>query len=199
MHPVDCQVSAWVDEGACSKSCGGGKQRQRRHVTRPEWGNGIPCSTYPLTALKPCNTQACPVDCVPGAWGSWSKCTNPCGGGTQQRERPVAHAAQHGGKVCSAMTENLRCNEHKCQPRDCSHVKCLMKQVSVNGEVMSMPIVFHHKLEHNGWHHTCGYDPTHADDCRCICKHTVEEFDPMHVKRLGGSKVKKMLMANAAA
>ena len=51
------------------------------------------------------------------------------------------------------MTEDLRCNEHKCQARDCSHVKCLMKQVTVNGMAVTMPIVFHHKLEHNGWHH----------------------------------------------
>ena len=198
MHPVDCKVSDWTEVGTCTKSCGTGGQKQRRRVLVQEWGGGVACSAHPLERMLPCNSQPCPANCVPGTWLAWSKCTAPCGGGTQQRSRPVAHAAQYGGKPCNMLTENLRCNEHKCMLRDCSHVRCLMAQVEVGGLPGFMVKVSHDKSELNGWHHTCGR-VAKTNDCRCTCKHTVNEWDPMHLNTASKKLAVKQLLANAAA
>lgn len=68
---------------------------------------------------------------------------------------------------------------------------------------VEVPIVSHDKSEMNGWHHKCARDPTHEHNCRCICTHTVDEFDPLHVHNFGREKIEEMLRlgetANAAA
>jgi hypothetical protein len=203
MHPVNCKVSDWTEVGQCSKSCGTGSQKQTRHVLVAEWGNGVQCSTFPLERSLPCNSQPCAIDCVPDSWLPWSKCTAPCGGGTQSRSRPVAHEAQYGGKSCS-LSENLKCNEHKCMPRDCSHVECLMEEVNVvtakNETLTGFKVkVMHDKAEQNGWFHTCGHVPNTVDKCRCTCKHTIHEWDPLHLSTESKKMAVKQLLANAAA
>ena len=116
----------------------------------------------------------------------------------------MAHEAQYGGKSCSLLSEHLNCNEHKCMPRDCSHVHCLMEEVNVvtakNETLTGFKVkVTHDKAEQNGWHHTCGRDPTHINDCRCTCKHTIHEWDPLHLSTQSKKMAVKQLLANAAA
>lgn len=100
------------------------------------------------------------------------------------------------------MTEELKCNEHKCMLRDCSHVKCLMQRVSVSARGTSFPgfmvKVTHDKAEQNGWHHTCGR-VGNTNDCRCTCKHTIHEWDPLHLSTESKKNAVKQLLANAAA
>ena len=51
--------------------------------------------------VQSCNVDACPVDCVVGAWTTFSKCSVSCGptGGIKTRTRTNV-AAQMGGVAC---------------------------------------------------------------------------------------------------
>ena len=66
-------------------------------------------SPPPPPAPKP---KPKPVDCVQS---SWSRCSKPCGGGTQSRTITVDPA--NGGKACGPSSQ--ACNTQKCTPVDC--------------------------------------------------------------------------------
>jgi hypothetical protein len=107
----DCVVSKW-DPEECSKKCGGGEQKLTRNVmTHPN--KGAKC--LPLTALKKCNLDACPVDCRLSSWNGWSKCSSQCGGGVKQRLRDVEVAAKYGGNACDETSETRSCNTQACE------------------------------------------------------------------------------------
>ena len=54
---VDCGCTVWEDEGACSKSCGGGLQKQTRICGIPaQSGKGKTCPGD-LERYEACNTQ----------------------------------------------------------------------------------------------------------------------------------------------
>ena len=61
-----------------------------------------------------CNRGA--VDCEVGKWGQWSKCSQPCGGGTRERTRGTETEQAHGGKACPHLREKEKCNTHPCPP-----------------------------------------------------------------------------------
>jgi len=110
----DCVVSKW-DPEECSKKCAGGEQKLSRNVmTHPN--KGAKC--LPLTALKKCNLQPCPVDCMLASWTGWSKCSAQCGGGVQQRLRDVTVAMKNGGRPCDATSQTRACNGQACE-KDC--------------------------------------------------------------------------------
>ena len=111
--PADCQVSGWVNDGICSKDCGGGKQQQIRTVTQEKIGAGAGCP--PLTQVVDCNTQPCPVDCVTSPWSSLGSCDKSCGGGTQTRTKTLVTAPKNGGKPCGQMEDSRNCNQHACK------------------------------------------------------------------------------------
>ena len=114
--PVDCSVSAWTAFSTCSVACGGGTQTQTRTVVTPASNGGAACPV--LTNTQPCNTQACPVDCVVSAWSAWSACSTSCGGGTQTQTRTVVTPASNGGAACPVLTNTQPCNTQAC-PVDC--------------------------------------------------------------------------------
>ena len=62
-------MSDWMNDGACSLSCGGGKQLMYRYVKNAERHGGVKC---PRTMEKhvPCNSDKCPID---GVWAQWSR------------------------------------------------------------------------------------------------------------------------------
>jgi len=110
----DCIVGKWKAE-ECTKQCSGGEQKLTRSVmTMPD--KGAEC--LPLSALKKCNLQPCPVSCELSIWGGWSKCSAQCGGGVEQRLREVEVAMKFGGSPCDATSETQACNNQACE-KDC--------------------------------------------------------------------------------
>jgi hypothetical protein len=55
--PVDCEMSAWFEWGACSDECGGGEQFRYRAVFREAMHGGTACANS--RATRACNTQPC--------------------------------------------------------------------------------------------------------------------------------------------
>jgi hypothetical protein len=115
--PVDCKVSAdWGAWGACSVSCGGGITYKYKQIETPVAFGGAAC---PLTETsQTCADTPCPVDCVQTPWGTWSTCSNDCGGGESTRTRSTTRDMEHGGKICGDTEATKTCNTHKC-PVDC--------------------------------------------------------------------------------
>lgn len=60
------------------------------------------------------NTLECP--CIMGEWEEWGDCSASCGGGTQNRTRPVKKKATNGTKCNNSQEEP--CNHQSC-PSDC--------------------------------------------------------------------------------
>merc|ERR1719428_1206797 len=110
----DCKVSTWNPE-ECTKTCKGGDQKLARNVmTHPDGG----AACLPLSAMRRCNQQPCPVNCVLEPWSGWSKCSAECGGGLTQRLREVKVASKHEGTPCGKTSEAEPCNLQACE-RDC--------------------------------------------------------------------------------
>uniref|UniRef100_A0A7M5V8I3 A disintegrin and metalloproteinase with thrombospondin motifs 9 n=2 Tax=Clytia hemisphaerica TaxID=252671 RepID=A0A7M5V8I3_9CNID len=104
---------AW---GKCSRTCGHG---YRERITACVSNNAIVTDSYCDPSKKPvsrelCNTFPCPF------WrhGAWSKCTLPCGNGTQTR----LVLCGFNGAIVSNMqcdpsqkpSDRRRCNQHRC-------------------------------------------------------------------------------------
>jgi hypothetical protein len=110
----DCAVSKW-DPEECTKKCSGGEQKLTRSVlTHPDGG----AKCLPLAALRSCNNEPCPVNCVLKEWGGWSKCSADCGGGVTQRLREVKLAMKYGGHPCGRVSETKSCHNQACE-KDC--------------------------------------------------------------------------------
>jgi len=99
--------------GGCSRSCAGGTKYRYRSCNNPTaaWG-GSACRGSSSSSTS-CNTQACPVDCVPGRWSPWSACTKSCGGGSKTMTRSLAQP-RYGGKRCPARTTTTGCSDGPC-------------------------------------------------------------------------------------
>lgn len=122
--PVGCQVDcvgAFGAFGTCSATCGGGTHSRTFVVTTPSAYGGAACAhANGAVDTQPCNTQACPVNCV-GAFGPYGACSLTCGGGTQMRTYAVSTPAANGGAACSRShgdQETAACNTTPC-PVDC--------------------------------------------------------------------------------
>lgn len=110
--PEPCE-GTWSDYGSCSAACDGGTQTRSWTTTKNPKHGGTACPS-PTTQSRPCNTQACPVDCV-GSWSDYNTCNQPCGGGTQTRTWTTITPSAHGGTACPSPTMELReCNTEPC-------------------------------------------------------------------------------------
>ena len=104
--PQDCQWTEW-SWGACSASCGRGRQTASRQVLRPSTRGGRPCG-FVYRASRECEVASC---C--GAWSAWS-CSVTCGAGKRVRGRT-------GGPGCSGPTWQLGSDcTAGCCPADCT-------------------------------------------------------------------------------
>jgi len=113
--PVDCKLGDWEKWGVCSKTCGTGKSVRIRSEAISAQHGGKAC-TDPKSESTDCNTNVCPVDCEWNEWGSWTLCTKPCGGGTQNSTRKKKQEALNGGKECSGSdTKSQPCNTDHCK------------------------------------------------------------------------------------
>jgi hypothetical protein len=103
----------WSD---CTKSCGTGSQTRERSIETSVAYGGKKCDV--LLQRQACNAQACPVDCVVGAWASWSECSKSCGTGSQSKARSINVNVAFGGKKCPGLKSSRACNAQAC-PVDC--------------------------------------------------------------------------------
>lgn len=109
----DCKVSKWSDVSpGCSVSCGGGVVKRERHIeVHPVRGTACPT----LNAVASCNTHHCPIDCKLGDWSGWGACSaRECGGGVQDRTRPVNVEPMYSGEQCGETEEVRNCNMQAC-------------------------------------------------------------------------------------
>ncbi len=103
----------WGSWSPCTLTCGVGSHRYRNDPENP----------FCPTELETCNIQvsspvfvlllqACPVDCVVSAWGSWGSCSVTCGsGGQTRRTRTILVDAANGGAACPSLTNTQACSE----------------------------------------------------------------------------------------
>jgi hypothetical protein len=122
--PVDCELEdAWVEDGSCSKSCGGGKQIMRKGIKIGAANGGVECEWGGHSSRKKeedCNTHACPTDCVVSAFGAWGECSTTCADGKRTRTRSVTTEPADGGAACPDPLEDITdCNLGPC-PVDCA-------------------------------------------------------------------------------
>jgi hypothetical protein len=111
---ADCVWSpgAW---GACSRSCGGGQEKQAVNIKIQPAGLGKPC---PAPTVRPCNTKPCPVHCS-GYWGHYGGCSGNCGHnqGRQHQYYQITQKPKHGGTACPRHRQNSRaCTARHCPP-----------------------------------------------------------------------------------
>ncbi|XP_076098968.1 uncharacterized protein LOC143068637 [Mytilus galloprovincialis] len=149
-----CQVlgywSPWGTWDACSVTCGEGVSFKRRicfgqSVNDDEQviciGDGI--------ENKTCQNDPCPVDGGWSNWNDWNKCSLPCGGGIQRRNRICNDPLpQHGGELCDGNeTEHLQCNDQHCPGGSCTDATAYLyeKAISISciitGMLNPMPII----------------------------------------------------------
>eukprot|EP01134_Creolimax_fragrantissima_P000840 CFRG0840T1 len=97
-----CEVEQWSEWTVCSVSCGGGIQTSHRDVIIPV-APGQTCNNT-LDQDQACEVQACPIDCVPDQWSSWSLCSESCGDGLETRNREIIIPAENGGECITNQT-----------------------------------------------------------------------------------------------
>eukprot|EP01005_Ploeotia_sp_CARIB1_P001581 NODE_49_length_1989_cov_422.059613_g48_i0.p1 GENE.NODE_49_length_1989_cov_422.059613_g48_i0~~NODE_49_length_1989_cov_422.059613_g48_i0.p1 ORF type:complete len:406 (-),score=54.18 NODE_49_length_1989_cov_422.059613_g48_i0:672-1889(-) len=99
-----CKFSAWTSWTNCTQECGGGLRTRTRKITQ----TGFDC---PVTIQsRRCNVDPCEGKCTVGAWGSWGRCSQTCGNGSQMRNRTVIN----NGTDCPHTTESRLCDLRPC-------------------------------------------------------------------------------------
>jgi len=124
--PVDCVFDDWSYWGKCSKTCGGGMQKQTREVYTPAKNQGLPCQGE-TERVRPCAEEHCVepphevVNCKFGEWGYWNECSQTCGGGQMQRSRKIEVYPNKYGAPCAreSTLEVTECGSAPCECKDC--------------------------------------------------------------------------------
>ncbi|CAL1174103.1 unnamed protein product [Cladocopium goreaui] len=111
----DCQVSGWLEWGACSTSCGKGHQSRQRSVLNLREPGGYGCF-FSVAENRVCSNPVCSQDCAWHDWQSWSECSLSCGGGLKTRTRQIKSMPDSMGKHCEQkdMQEVRACNVGTC-------------------------------------------------------------------------------------
>ncbi|OWF44661.1 SCO-spondin-like [Mizuhopecten yessoensis] len=114
--PVDGGYSSWGSWGACSVTCASGSQTRTRACDNPTPQHGGQSCSGSSSVTKSCTKSACPVDGNWASWGSWTSCTNTCGGGTKTRTRTCSNPARaNGGADCAGSgSDQTSCNTQSC-------------------------------------------------------------------------------------
>eukprot|EP01013_Petalomonas_cantuscygni_P015357 TRINITY_DN3164_c0_g1_i1.p1 TRINITY_DN3164_c0_g1~~TRINITY_DN3164_c0_g1_i1.p1 ORF type:complete len:6949 (+),score=1286.42 TRINITY_DN3164_c0_g1_i1:147-20993(+) len=120
--PPECHYGEWLVATACSKTCGGGTQKQHRTVTCSNCAAGTLATSCPDTdRTVTCNADLCPTACLLSEWGPWGDCSQPCGDGSARRQRTVLRNASNGGDACPSSLEEVGpCNAGPC-PAQCEY------------------------------------------------------------------------------
>jgi len=114
--PVDCKMGEWENVGICSKTCGGGKQKQSRKILVRPVGAGQKCG--PGEREIECNTAPCGIDCIVSNWKTEGECSRACGGGKIKRVRTVERQPEFGGARCpDDLVRFDDCNMQSCEAK----------------------------------------------------------------------------------
>ncbi|XP_052103565.1 uncharacterized protein LOC127737073 [Mytilus californianus] len=115
--------SPWGTWDVCSVTCGEGVSFKRRIC----FGQSVNDDEQVIcigdeSENKTCQEDPCPVDGGWSNWNEWDKCSLPCGGGIQTRNRSCNDPLpQHGGELCDGNeNEHLQCNNHNCPGGSCT-------------------------------------------------------------------------------
>ncbi len=114
--PINCVVGDWSEWTDCSKQCGGGVQRRSRPILIKDANGGQACPA--LDDERPCNTDACPIDCTVDDWSEWGQCSTSCGPGSRTRTRSIRTPREGSGADCPPLSETTDCGNQPC-PTDC--------------------------------------------------------------------------------
>ena len=111
-----CKASKghYRNTGGCSKSCGGGEQRQDFVLTTRGHDQGSSCP--PATKYLKCNTHPCPVNCVGGWHSVRPSCVGVRRGSRNKYQYRISRNAAHGGAGCphrhGEIKHTGRCRSH---------------------------------------------------------------------------------------
>ncbi|CBZ49862.1 putative thrombospondin type 1 domain-containing protein [Neospora caninum Liverpool] len=111
--PFDCVPGEWSDWAPCSHPCSPEQQQSRtRGVKIPARNGGRDCQ---LVDTRNClgspmypRVNCAQAECTYSPWSSWSPCSSPCEGGTQERVRSVLTG---GSRPCNAVKMVRACND----------------------------------------------------------------------------------------
>ncbi|XP_022098999.1 SCO-spondin-like, partial [Acanthaster planci] len=101
--------TAWTE---CTASCNGGYQHRSRECLDRTAEKDCKGSRFQTTR---CNMEPCSVDCLWGAWGTWTSCSAICNGGTRLRSRLILIPSLFGGRNCDGpKTQLVPCSTQPC-------------------------------------------------------------------------------------
>ncbi|XP_055749067.1 adhesion G protein-coupled receptor B2-like [Salvelinus fontinalis] len=101
----------WSSWSLCSVTCGRGSRTRTRNC---ESGGGAKHCGGPEKQTKPCNIAVCPVEGQWLDWAPWSRCSETCSTGSQQRQRRCS-ASVHGWAECKGPHQETReCTNPSC-------------------------------------------------------------------------------------
>lgn len=126
----NCLIGSWSWWSPCKGQCEqrGTQYRYKYILQHPECG-GTPCESLQKNETRSCDVGCCPVHCILGKWGEWSKCNATCGEGLQRRTRFV-QKPECGGKECQESSDEF-------QYKDCTkyiNVDCVVSCVHVSSD-----------------------------------------------------------------
>eukprot|EP00450_Noctiluca_scintillans_P033294 CAMPEP_0194550104 /NCGR_PEP_ID=MMETSP0253-20130528/95540_1 /TAXON_ID=2966 /ORGANISM="Noctiluca scintillans" /LENGTH=1755 /DNA_ID=CAMNT_0039397539 /DNA_START=38 /DNA_END=5304 /DNA_ORIENTATION=- len=115
--PVDCEFTQWSGWSPCTSKS---SQRTRfREVLREALNGGTPCAGF-TKETDACSGRHVVTDCLFSDWQDWSECSVSCDGGSSERSRYIAQAAEGGlsGTCFGSLTDLKGCATKPCSKND---------------------------------------------------------------------------------
>ncbi|XP_053693670.1 hemicentin-1-like isoform X2 [Sabethes cyaneus] len=135
--PINGDWTSWTNWTPCSETCGFGRSIRWRSCANPAPRNGgLPC-VGSESEIQICKIRECIVDGGWSDWGSWSKCSKPCGVGVRHRKRSCTNPEpKNGGNECEG--ENIEVD--KCSSKSCRN-DALLKNINRDSKRKFSPLL----------------------------------------------------------
>ncbi|XP_064410428.1 complement component C6 isoform X2 [Latimeria chalumnae] len=138
-----CEHYPWNLWSSCSKTCNYGTQSRYRKIVFDDYYRENFCDKLcTKKEHRPCNQEACPINCQLGDFGPWSEC-DPCVH-KQFRSRSLLRPSQFGGQDCTEQLVDWRrcfpsklCKIEELDCKDkffCENGRCVPNNLICNGE-----------------------------------------------------------------